>query len=78
MVSCVQLHEFDEVRFDIRAHDCTYFFRAASPDEKNSWIEVIEANKVSDKSVTHYYFLVRLPVILSLTTTHQIYNASYI
>lgn len=42
----LQLHEFDEVRFDIRAHDCTYFFRARSPEDKHTWIEVIEANKV--------------------------------
>lgn len=48
---CPQLHEFDELRFDIRAHDCTYFLRASSVEEKNSWVEAIEANKVSQTSV---------------------------
>lgn len=41
-----QLHEFDELRFDIRVHDCTYFLRASSVEEKQSWIDSIEANKV--------------------------------
>ena len=48
---CPQLHEFDELRFDIRAHDCTYFLRASSVEEKNSWVEAIEANKVSQTNV---------------------------
>ena len=43
---CVQCHEFDELRFDVRVYDCTYFFRATSMQEKQQWIEVIEANKV--------------------------------
>lgn len=44
---CLQLHEFDELRFDIRAHDCTYFLRASTVEEKDSWVEAIEANRVS-------------------------------
>lgn len=43
----LQLHEFDELRFDIRAHDCNYFLRASSVHEKERWVEAIEANKVS-------------------------------
>ena len=46
LYSSLKVHEFDDVRFDIRAHDCTYFFRAGTPQEKQTWIEVIEANKV--------------------------------
>lgn len=42
----VQCHEFDELRFDVRVYDCTYFLRAPSVQEKQQWIEVIEANKV--------------------------------
>lgn len=42
----LQLHEFDELRFDVRVHDCTYFLRASSVEEKQSWIDGIEANKV--------------------------------
>ena len=43
---CFQLHEFDELRFDVRVHDCTYFLRASTVEEKQSWIDTIEANKV--------------------------------
>ena len=42
----MQCHEFDELRFDVRVYDCTYFLRATSVQEKQQWIEVIEANKV--------------------------------
>ena len=47
---CLQLHEFDELRFDIRAHDCTYFLRASTVEEKDSWVEAIEANRVSHRN----------------------------
>ncbi len=43
----MQLHEFDELRFDVRAHDCNYFLRASSLHEKDRWVEAIEANQVS-------------------------------
>ena len=43
----LQLHEFDDLRFDIRVHDCTYFFRASSREEKAFWTDVVEGNKVS-------------------------------
>lgn len=42
----MQCHEFDELRFDVRVYDCTYFLRATTVQEKQQWIEVIEANKV--------------------------------
>lgn len=45
-VPLLQLHEFDDLRFDIRVHDCTYFFRASTHEEKALWIEVVEENKV--------------------------------
>lgn len=45
-LSLYQLHEFDELRFDIRGHECTYFLRASSVEEKESWVEAIESNKV--------------------------------
>jgi collagen type IV alpha-3-binding protein len=41
------LHEFDELRFDIRVHDCTYFFRTTSREELMYWTDTVEGNKVS-------------------------------
>ena len=46
IITLLQLHEFDELRFDIRGHECTYFLRASSVEEKESWVEAIEGNKV--------------------------------
>lgn len=45
----LQVHEFDELRFDIRGHECTYFLRASSVEEKDSWVEAIEGHKVRNQ-----------------------------
>lgn len=55
-----QVHEFDELRFDIRGHECTYFLRASSVEEKDSWVEAIEGNKVRNhpKSASQPYLTI--------------------
>ena len=50
-----QVHEFDELRFDIRGHECTYFLRTSSVEEKDSWVEAIEGNKVSNQPRPNHY-----------------------
>lgn len=52
--SWVQQHEFDELRFDIRAHDCTYFLRATTVEEKEAWVEAIEGNSVCVAFLFYY------------------------
>ncbi len=42
----LQLHEFDPLRFDIRGHGSTFFLRASSEEEKQQWVDAIEASKV--------------------------------
>lgn len=41
-----QPHEFDECRFDVSVHDCVWYLRADSPEERNRWVETLEAYKV--------------------------------
>eukprot|EP00731_Ephydatia_muelleri_P016776 Em0009g1200a len=41
----ILLHEFDELRFDVRTQDCSYFLRTTTVEEKAEWVEAIEANK---------------------------------
>lgn len=41
----ILLHEFDELRFDVRTQDCSYFLRTSTVEEKTEWVEAIEANK---------------------------------
>ena len=48
---CTQLHEFDELRFDVRTQDCSYFLRTTTVEEKAEWVEAIEANKVQPVQV---------------------------
>ncbi|CAH0590157.1 unnamed protein product [Chrysodeixis includens] len=42
----VKPHEFDDCRFDVSVNDCVWYLRAASPEEKQQWIDVLESFKV--------------------------------
>ncbi|XP_049830403.1 ceramide transfer protein [Schistocerca gregaria] len=41
----VKPHEFDECRFDVSVNDCVWYLRADNPEEKQQWVEVLEAHK---------------------------------
>ncbi len=43
----LQAHEFDPCRFDVAVNDCTWCLRADSPEEKEQWLKVLIASKVS-------------------------------
>nr|XP_002129577.1 collagen type IV alpha-3-binding protein [Ciona intestinalis] len=45
-------HEFDPCRFDIAINDSVWYFRAATENERQEWIEVIEVNKVEGDNVS--------------------------
>ena len=62
-VPCAQLHEFDELRFDVRTQDCSYFLRTTTVEEKAEWVEAIEVNKVQPC----IYAQVRFTFIISLS-----------
>ncbi|KAI5633556.1 START domain-containing protein [Phthorimaea operculella] len=42
----VKPHEFDDCRFDVSVNDCVWYLRAANPEEKQQWIDVLESFKV--------------------------------
>jgi collagen type IV alpha-3-binding protein len=71
------LHEFDELRFDIRVHDCTYFFRTTSREELMYWTDTVEGNKrhlaETGFSMGH---IRRQPSILSLSAISQASTSS--
>ncbi|XP_041984613.1 ceramide transfer protein [Aricia agestis] len=41
----VKPHEFDDCRFDVSVNDCVWYLRAANPEEKQQWIDVLESFK---------------------------------
>ncbi|RWS13073.1 collagen type IV alpha-3-binding protein-like protein [Dinothrombium tinctorium] len=43
--SNVKVHEFDECRFDVNVGDCVWYLRAENEDERNKWVDAIEAHK---------------------------------
>ncbi|XP_046839303.1 ceramide transfer protein-like isoform X2 [Xenia sp. Carnegie-2017] len=43
----IEIHKFDECRFDVRVNDSVYYLRTAEPDERQSWIDMLEAFKDS-------------------------------
>lgn len=42
----VKPHEFDECRFDVSVNDCVWYLRADCPEQRNHWVEALEAYKV--------------------------------
>ncbi|XP_024081840.1 collagen type IV alpha-3-binding protein isoform X2 [Cimex lectularius] len=41
----IKPHEFDECRFDVAVNDCVWYLRAESPEDKQHWVEILEAFK---------------------------------
>lgn len=44
----IEPNEFDECRFDVRVNDSVYYLRTNEPEERQSWIDSLEAIKASD------------------------------
>ncbi|XP_075216905.1 ceramide transfer protein isoform X2 [Lycorma delicatula] len=38
-------HEFDECRFDVSVNDCVWYLRAETPEDKQHWVDFLEAFK---------------------------------
>ncbi|XP_054277748.1 ceramide transfer protein-like isoform X2 [Macrosteles quadrilineatus] len=42
----IKPHEFDECRFDVSVNDCVWYLRAESAEDRQYWIDILEAFKV--------------------------------
>ena len=42
----VKPHELDDLRFDISVSDCVWYLRANTVEDRQKWIDTIEAHKV--------------------------------
>jgi collagen type IV alpha-3-binding protein len=43
----IKAHDLDECRFDVALNDCVWYLRSESAEERQKWIEALEAHKVS-------------------------------
>ncbi|KAJ9579801.1 hypothetical protein L9F63_004547, partial [Diploptera punctata] len=41
----IKPHDFDECRFDVSVNDCVWYLRAETPEEKQRWVDVLDAYK---------------------------------
>lgn len=41
----IKPHDFDECRFDVSVNDCVWYLRAESPEEKQRWVDALDAYK---------------------------------
>lgn len=41
----IRPHEFDECRFDVSVNDCVWYLRADTAEERQKWVEVLDACK---------------------------------
>jgi collagen type IV alpha-3-binding protein len=46
LFSFLQPHDFDECRFDVSVNDCVWYLRAETPEEKQHWVDILDAYKV--------------------------------
>ncbi|XP_048583823.1 ceramide transfer protein-like [Nematostella vectensis] len=44
----IEPHEFDECRFDVSVNDCMYYLRAESVEERQKWVDALEAVKAAE------------------------------
>ena len=63
-----QANEFDECRFDVRVNDSVYYLRTREPEERQSWIDTLEAIKASDSGYGSETSLRKNPSMLSLSS----------
>lgn len=41
----IKPHDFDECRFDVSVNDCVWYLRAETPEEKQQWVDILDAYK---------------------------------
>ncbi|XP_005104758.1 ceramide transfer protein isoform X2 [Aplysia californica] len=68
-------HQFDECRFDVSVNDSVWYLRAATPEERQTWIDAIELHK-ADSSYGSENNLRRHGSMLSLASGTSISQAS--
>ncbi|XP_058940888.2 ceramide transfer protein-like [Pocillopora verrucosa] len=71
----IQPHEFDECRFDVSVNDCMYYLRAPDIEERQKWVNGLEAVKAaesgygSESSLRKGGSMLSLSSVTSLSTT---------
>ena len=64
----IEANEFDECRFDVRVNDSVYYLRTSEPEERQSWIDTLEAIKASDSGYGSETSLRKNASMLSLSS----------
>uniref|UniRef100_A0A1B6ECM8 Ceramide transfer protein n=1 Tax=Clastoptera arizonana TaxID=38151 RepID=A0A1B6ECM8_9HEMI len=65
----IKPHEFDECRFDVSVNDCVWYLRADTPEDKQYWVDILEAFK-ADSGYGSENSLKRHGSALSLTSNN--------
>ncbi|XP_002168208.2 ceramide transfer protein isoform X1 [Hydra vulgaris] len=72
----VEVHEFDSCRFDVNVGDCIYYLRAPDPDERQKWVDVLEASKQVESGYGSESHLPKAVSTLSLVSQPSLHSTS--
>jgi len=72
----IEVHEFDNCRFDVNVGDCVYYLRADDPTEKQNWVEILESAKQAESGYGSEPHLPKAVSTLSLSSQPSLRSSS--
>lgn len=72
----IEVHEFDNCRFDVNVGDCIYYLRASLPDERQKWVDVLECAKKAEAGLGSEPRLPKTFSSLSLSSHTSLHSTS--
>lgn len=74
--AAIEVHEFDNCRFDVNVGDCVYYLRADGPAEKQNWVEILESAKQAESGYGSEQNLPKAISTLSLSSQPSLRSSS--
>jgi len=74
--AAVEVHEFDNCRFDVNVGDCLYYLRASDSEERQRWVDVLEAAKHAESGYGSETHLPKAISSLSLTSQPSLHSTN--
>lgn len=72
----IEVHEFDDCRFDVNVGDSVYYLRAANLDDRQKWVDVLECAKQTESGNVSRTHLPKTVSSLSLSSHTSLHSSS--
>lgn len=74
--AAIEVHEFDNCRFDVNVGDCVYYLRATDAEERQNWVDILEAAKQTESGYGSDPHLPKAVSSLSLSSQPSLQSSS--